>query len=171
MTHATMEMKERILQKALGRGDKTLTQIAKENNIACSTLSGWLKQWREGSGTEVRRRGRPTKGQGQTPPLQHLLATKGLDEEAVGVYCREQGIYRFQLEKWRNKLMKHDVNEKQTTIDRNELKALKEENKRLKRDLHRKDKALAETAALLVLKKKADLIWGVSRKINFLARS
>ena len=41
-----------------------------------------------------------------------------------------------------------------------ELKLLKAENKVLKKELHRKEKALAETAALLVLKKKANLIWG-----------
>ena len=43
---------------------------------------------------------------------------------------------------------------------RNEMKALQKENEQLKKDLRRKDKALAETSALLVLKKKANLIWG-----------
>jgi uncharacterized small protein (DUF1192 family) len=42
-----------------------------------------------------------------------------------------------------------------------ELKALKAEITRLQKELNRKDKALAETAALLILKKKADLLWGV----------
>ena len=41
-----------------------------------------------------------------------------------------------------------------------ETRQLREENKRLKKELRRKDKALAETSALLVLKKKAHLIWG-----------
>lgn len=41
-----------------------------------------------------------------------------------------------------------------------ETRQLREENKRLKKDLRRKEKALAETSALLVLKKKAHLIWG-----------
>ena len=40
------------------------------------------------------------------------------------------------------------------------LKKLQAENRALKKDLLRKDKALAETSALLILKKKADLIWG-----------
>jgi len=161
MTHITLEPKQSIIEKAINRGQKTLNQVAKENNIGYSTLTGWLKLARQNAGFAPGRRGRPPKGQVQSPPLQHLLATKGLDEKAVGVYCREQGIYSFQLEEWKNKLMKHNGNEKQATIDRNELRALKEENKRLKRDLDRKNKALAETSALLVLKKKADLIWGV----------
>ena len=46
------------------------------------------------------------------------------------------------------------------TVSRAELNELKAENKELKRDLHRKNGALAETTALLVLKKKADLLWG-----------
>jgi len=43
---------------------------------------------------------------------------------------------------------------------RNELKKAKEDSKKLKSELNRKDKALAETAALLVLRKKANAIWG-----------
>jgi hypothetical protein len=37
---------------------------------------------------------------------------------------------------------------------------VREENRTLKKELRRKDKALAETTALLVLKKKAASIWG-----------
>jgi len=40
-----------------------------------------------------------------------------------------------------------------------QMKALKEENKQLSKELRRKDKALAEAAALLVLKKKVDEYW------------
>ena len=47
-----------------------------------------------------------------------------------------------------------------TQVSRAEMGKLRAENKELKRDLHRKDRALAETTALLVLKKKADLLWG-----------
>ena len=37
-------------------------------------------------------------------------------------------------------------------------------NRKLKRELDRKDKALAEAAALLVLSKKAEAIWGVKEE-------
>ena len=45
-----------------------------------------------------------------------------------------------------------------------ENKKLKNENKQLALELRRKEKALAEAAALLILKKKADLIWGVDEE-------
>ncbi len=41
-----------------------------------------------------------------------------------------------------------------------ETKKLRNEIKELKKDLNRKNKALAETAALLVLQKKVNAIWG-----------
>lgn len=160
MTYLTLEAKQAIVEKALNRTDKTLSQIAEENNIGCSTLSSWLSQTRQGVPlVAAARRVRPKKGQGQTPPLQHLLATEKFDEAAIGVYCREQGIHSFQLTKWKDELMKHSNNKTQAS---DELKVLRKENKNLKQDLRRKEKALAETSTLLVLKKKADLIWGES---------
>ena len=44
--------------------------------------------------------------------------------------------------------------------DKEEIKKLKSENRQLRKELYRKEKALAETAALLTLKKKAAAIWG-----------
>lgn len=42
-------------------------------------------------------------------------------------------------------------------------KAAQRELRRLKKELQRKESALAETAALLVLRKKAEAIWGSSQ--------
>lgn len=162
MTQTSIQFKEAIITKALSRGDIPLQQIASENNVGYSTLQKWLRLQREGLPLSGGRRGRPLKGQGQTPPLQHLLATAGLDEQGVGAYCREQGIHSFQLKQWQAELMQHNGNKSQSQKESSELKKLRNENKQLKKDLLRKDKALAETTALLVLKKKADLIWGES---------
>ena len=60
--------------------------------------------------------------------------------------------------------MLQDNNQKKQKIQ-SEVKALRAENKLLKQDLQRKNKALAETTALLVLKKKANLIFGESRDV------
>jgi transposase-like protein len=160
MAHLALEAKKLIVARALSRSDISLQQIAEESNVGYSTLQRWLSQIRKGLPLNSRRCDSPLKGHGQTPPLQHLLATARLDEQAVGVYCREQGIHSFQLKQWQNELMKHSDNKNTSAKESAELKELRNEVKRLKKDLNRKDKALAETSALLVLKKKADLIWG-----------
>ena len=77
---------------------------------------------------------------------------------SVGIYCRKHGLFSHQLQQWKEEFMSQKTEQKNTQ-QLSELKALKAENKLLKQDLRRKEKALAKTAALLVLKKKADLIW------------
>lgn len=87
------------------------------------------------------------------------MATGSLNDVEIGVYCREQGIYSFELKQWKESFMTQKSNERKHS-ELAELKLLRAENKELKREIHRKDRALAETTALLVLKKKAALIWG-----------
>ena len=90
--------------------------------------------------------------------FQHLMVTAPLDAVAVGAYCREKGLYSSQLQQWKDDFMKTN-DTKEPHAAQMELKALRSENKLLKQDIARKDRALAETTALLVLKKKANLIW------------
>ena len=159
MTRLSIEAKEAMVAKALTHKG-SLKALATDSGIGYSTLQKWVREVRERGSLHSTRRGRPPLGQGQTPRLQHLLATAGLDAEAIGAYCRAQGIHSFQLTQWQDELMKDDGNKKQNDAARKEINALRAELKNLKKDLYRKDKALAETTALLVLKKKADLIWG-----------
>ena len=160
MTYLSLEAKEMIIARVLSRSDKKIEQIARENNIGTSTLYGWLKRKNQDLPLPNQRYGHHHQGQSQIPPLQHILAVKGLDEEAIGVYCRQHGIHSFQLQHWQDELMKHSSTSNKASKESAEIKKLREENKALKKELHRKDKALAKTSALLVLKKKADLIWG-----------
>ena len=91
--------------------------------------------------------------------LKALQESFNLDGEELNSYCRKQGIYAHHLDEWRDDFMtskKDDLSIKH----KSELKLLKNQIKQLTQELNRKEKALAETAALLVLKKKANLIWG-----------
>ncbi|MFT5393234.1 MAG: hypothetical protein ACI8PT_003434 [Gammaproteobacteria bacterium] len=79
--------------------------------------------------------------------LWRVLSTT-LDEAGVNALCRERGIYAHHVAQW-----KHDFVSGTATSERANTKSLKGEVRDLKKELHRKDKALAETAALLVLQK------------------
>lgn len=158
MARITLEAKEAIVEKALSSNGIPLQQIAKDSGVGYSTLQKWLRLKREGFPLARQKCHEPPEI--HTTALQHILATEKLDEDAIGAYCRAQGIHSFQLVKWRSELMAYKTKENQSNNSRDELKALRQENKKLKKDLNRKDKALAETSALLILKKKADLIWG-----------
>lgn len=158
--HIPLEVKESIVKQGLSRGGKSLAVIAAENKVGYSTLQKWMRNTRAGISLSNKAK---TVGQNHRADEQlvHLLATANLDETAVSVYCREQGIYSHQLTNWKETIMAESSSKKHDQQSR-ELRLLKQENKALKKDLRRKDRALAETSALLILKKKADLIWGES---------
>lgn len=93
--------------------------------------------------------------------FQIVIETAALTEIELAEYCRRKGIYLEEIKAWRKQCI--DAN-RATNEDPKQLKQdLKEEQLKtidLRRELRRKEKALAETAALLVLRKKAQAIWG-----------
>ncbi|WFF72098.1 hypothetical protein [Proteiniclasticum sp. QWL-01] len=84
-----------------------------------------------------------------------------MTETDLAEYCHKKGIYAEQIERWKNACMQANggVAEEANRLN----KALRQRDKELKlmeKELLRKEKALAETAALLILRKKANAIWG-----------
>jgi transposase len=157
----TTAFRNRMVARLVGPHAISATALGAETGLAQATLSRWLRQ---------ASRLRPTmpldddkklvKKQPQewTPEekLKIVLEAAGLSEGELGVYLRGKGIHEAVLEEWREQalagLRGTEVASKQQTESR--------EVRELKRELKRKDKALAETAALIVLKKKAQEIWG-----------
>jgi hypothetical protein len=84
------------------------------------------------------------------------LEYEKLEEEERGKYLREEGLHEVHIERWKQQIIEGLTAAKQTKKDPRDRRRIKE----LEKELRRKEKALAETAALLVLKKKAQAIWG-----------
>jgi len=159
MVHLSEEAKKSIVEKALNRNGKGLTDLANQYNIGYSSLQRWILKYKN-SIPNISNNSSTNSPLTRSDQLKHLLATASLDETALGAYCREHGIYSFQMQQWKNEFMSTDKSQKKQETQ-TELRALRAEIKLLKKDLLRKDRALAETTALLVLKKKADLLFGV----------
>ena len=86
------------------------------------------------------------------------MQTHGLSDEELGAWCRSQGLHTHHLVQWRRELLAGASAGSKASPSA--MRALRDEVRTLKKELRRKDKALAETTALLVLKKKAASIWG-----------
>ena len=153
MAHYSEVFKQEMVQKVLQKGHQTFESFAQEHQISESALRRWIHQ-----SSEVQQ----ASSSSRESQWNHLVATEHLDEQELGAYCRSQGLYAFQLKQWREELMTRPDPSEGRKAMRLEMNQLKTEIKQLKRDLVRKDKALAEVSALLILKKKADLLWGVS---------
>jgi transposase-like protein len=76
----------------------------------------------------------------------------GLEGEALGAFLRREGVHLAELEEWR-RLAREALSGTKRLAPSKELR-------RVQAELARKEKALAETAALIVLKKKVEAIWG-----------
>lgn len=151
--------KEQALSKVFSRGNRTVQAVADELNISLHTLKNWMKNpLPERENKTARKAKRPQ----DWSPEERLLALQeshGLSGDALNAWCREHGLFAHQLAEW-----KADFCTSSKATDRreeaSEMRALKAENQRLERELNRKEKALAEAAALLVLQKKYQALLG-----------
>ncbi len=154
------ERKEAVLKKMLPPHNRALSELAREEGISEATLYNWRKEARA-QGRLLPDGDRRPEGWTSQDKFAAVLESAALSEAELGEYCRKRGLYPEQIRAWRAAC------EQANDWDREQQRQLKAsqqaDQKRLReleRELQRKEKALAEAAALLVLRKKAQAIWG-----------
>lgn len=160
MKHYSAQRKESALQKMMPPSNTAITQLSIEMGIGESTLYNWRKQ-AVNKGHLVPGNGKNAEQWSSANKFSVVLETASLNQAELAEYCRNKGLYAEQIVAWRSACMDANANvkeqEKAFTI---ESKKDKKQINQLEKELRRKDRALAETAALLVLRKKANAIWG-----------
>ncbi len=155
-----LERKEGVLKKMGSPHNRPIAELAEEEGISAATLYRWRAQ--------ARAQGRLLPD-GATGPVgwqarekfAAVVETAGLNEAERAEYCRKRGLYPEQIMAWRTACEQATEGEAaQSRMVRELTQVDKRRIKDLERELARKEKALAETAALLTLRKKAQAIWG-----------
>lgn len=95
--------------------------------------------------------------------LEAVITTAAMDEASRSAWCRERGVYAQQLQQWRDSAMQALATPEEARASPSQTKEDRRRIKELEREVRRKDKALAETAALLVLSKKAEAIFNKNK--------
>jgi transposase-like protein len=154
------ERKEAVLRKMLPPHNRSVVELAEEEGISAATLYLWRKQARA-EGRLLPDGDSAPEGWSSADKFAAVLETAALNEAEFAEYCRKRGLYPEQVKRWR--LACEQANARDHEQGRR-LKAARQEDQQrlreLERELKRKEKALAEAAALLVLRKKAAAIWG-----------
>ena len=160
MKRYSPERKEAVLKKMLPPHSRPVAELAREEGISAVTLYAWRKEARA-SGRLMPDGDSTPEGWNSRDKFAAVLETASLSEAELAEYCRKRGLYPEQIQAWR------EACEQANDWDREQNRRLKshsqEEKKRirnLERELKRKEAALAEAAALLVLRKKRQAIWG-----------
>jgi transposase-like protein len=152
------QFKQAAVQRFHNRGSRQVEEVARDLGVSAWSLYQWAKRYATSPGMKKSER-RP-QDRSAAEKLKAVIEFEGLAEEKRGEYLRREGLHAEHIEAWKKSMQAGLDSGGGTKVSRAELAELRAKNKELERDLRRKDKALAETTALLVLKKKADLIWG-----------
>ena len=158
------ERKEAIINKMLPPSNMSVPELAKLENIPYGTVYTWKRVYidktKQTQESKTENTNVSIKQWTAEQKLATIIETSTLSEQERHEYCRKNGLYSADIESWKAVIIKGtEQNVAQVKTDKNELKKLRSENNSLKKELHRKEKALAETAALLVLRKKLDALW------------
>ena len=147
---------EQALVKLFSRGDRTIRSVADDLSVNYHTLKNWMKRKTKDNGSEaVNKEKRPQDWRAEEQ-LVALHESHGLSGEALHAGCRERGLFAHHLTGWKDAFC---ADSKGAAPVARELGALKGEIQQLKRELVRKERALAEAAALLILQKKFRALW------------
>jgi transposase len=160
MQYYSEAFKQAAVAKMACPGGRSATALARELGVSQSSLSCWLRE--RGSvavnGEAMRQRG--AEGWTAEQKVAAVLDFDKLAEDQRGIFLREKGLHEATLVRWKAEMVEamkvKPFAQGKTDPQQKRIAALE-------RELRRKESALAETAALLVLKKKADAIWGEER--------
>ncbi len=154
------ERKAAVLAKMLPPNSIPLNRLAVEEGISRGTLAKWRAKARA-KGKLLPEADANVEGWTSRDKLSAVIEASALNEAELGDYCRRRGIFPEQIAIWREACeMANDWDRAAASRLAKETKDDRKRIQQLERELRRKEKALAEAAALLVLRKKAAAIWG-----------
>jgi transposase-like protein len=158
MTHYSEELKTSLIARMLPPQNASVSALAKETGIPKDTLYCWRLKARGRSGVGPDQ-ARSSGGFSSEERFAILLETASLNELELGEYCRRKGLYPEQIVQWKAGFIQ-GASPSAGKFEREQLQQQAKTIKQLQSELHRKDRALAEAAALLVLEKKVQALWG-----------
>jgi len=130
-----------------------LVSLAQEHDLPVSTLYGWKQKYAKRAGMSKSNKWTPER------KLEAIIKTASMSENELGEYLRKNGLHSSDLEQWKNDFYGSQKAPGRPKKDP-ELLRLEGNEKKLKKELRRKERALAEMSARVVLLKKSHEIFG-----------
>ena len=160
MPRYSEERKAAVLKKMLPPHNQSISEVAESEGISQGTLYNWRSQAKQ-QGAPVPGSGKKSENWSAEAKLAVVIETSILSESELSEYCRQKGLYPEQVKEWKAACLQGQLSDvERRKQEREQAKRDKKRIKELERELNRKEKALAEAAALLVLRKKLTALWG-----------
>lgn len=151
--------KDKMVAKMLGPDGQTATQLSTRTGVSQPTLSKWLREAKLRAmepGDKKPKAGAKSKRWTPEGKLRVVREAMGMDEVSLGALLRREGLHKADLDRFREEMLEAAMTGIQAARKprKGGQSAEQRRIKELEKELKRKDKALAEAAALLVLRKK-----------------
>ena len=154
------EFKDSVVKRMMPPNPVPVPQLVKETGVSDVTLYKWRKDYRN-RGMAVPADNSNPENWSAEDKLAVVIETAALNEAQLSEYCRSKGLYAEQIAQWKVAALTGYQHSEQ--VEKEKARSRQEDKKQIRQlesELRRKEKALAESAALLVLAKKCEAIWG-----------
>lgn len=149
------DFKNRIIAQMLPPHNRSIPELVKETGVPKDTLY----TWRTKNGGIQANNGQSREVFTGSQKFQMILESATMNEHDLAEFCRRSGCFPEQVAAWREFCeIANDIHPRRA--EQTERRELRKQNNQLQSELRRKEKALAEMAAILVLQKKVRAIWG-----------
>jgi transposase len=156
-----------MIERLCGSERVSACELSRQVGVSQTTLSRWLRQAKVGAMRDETKQEESKKAKRPRRPrdwsaeerFEAVAEAAKLSEEELGAFLRREGLRMADLEHWRESMLEAVRPQAARRAKRRRSRQTKR-IRELEKELNRKDKALAETAALLALKKKVQQIWG-----------
>ena len=144
----SVAFKQKMVQRLTGRNAVSALQLSRETGVTQQSLSRWLQEAR--SLPIMADQPKTLRNWSVEQKVRVLADACQLEGEELTAFLEREGVNRAEYEQWRLALDEGGAASTSTS----------KRIRQLERELARKEKALAEAAALLILKKKVDTLFG-----------
>lgn len=160
MTTYSDRFRSEMVSKMLGPNAVSARALAGRVGVGQPTLSRWLREAKMSAVSRGSKKAETPRRRSRqwtaAEKLRVVIEAGALDEAGVGELLRREGLHQADLQHFREEALAGLGTKPARPGESPEAKRIKE----LERELSRKEKALAEAAALLVLRKKLNALWG-----------
>lgn len=147
------DFKQSVVQKISTPGGPSVAQMAKNLGVHYTSIYGWFKDHANTSSMKKSKEWTPES------KLEAIIKTATMSDNELGEFLRTNGLHSTELDQWKQDFYRSQKSAGRPRTDP-ELVELRAKEKELSKDLKRKDRALAEMSARVILLKKSRLIFG-----------
>lgn len=154
------EFRVHVVRQMMPPDAVSVEDLSRETGVTATTLYNWRKRFRSKGVVVPGKKGKADQWSSEDK-FAVVVETSPMNESELSEYCRRTGLYQEQIASWRRAcLLANESADKLSKAAKRQKQEDRKKVKGLERELRRKEKALAEAAALLILKKKAEARWG-----------